>query len=113
MRERGLVTGIRGLADDETELLDLRCRLIAKYDGSVNEAAQAAIIDMIREHVAPEDITIFTVSDGDRMVSYSLFIQDGGEWTVMLTGTAYGEPNSDYGYFSCMFYQPAELAPAK
>ena len=31
----------------------------------------------------------------------------------MLTGTAYGKPNADYGYFSCMFYQPAVLAPAK
>ncbi|MBC6448640.1 GNAT family N-acetyltransferase [Actinokineospora xionganensis] len=113
MRERGLVTGTRALADDEPELLDLRCRLIAKYDGGVNRADQAAIFDMIREYVAPEDITVFTVSDGDRLVSFSLFIQDGREWTVMLTGTAYGEPNADYGYFSAMFYQPAELAPAK
>ena len=34
---------------------------------------------MIREHVTPDDITVFTVHDGDRLVSFSLFIQDGAE----------------------------------
>ena len=113
MDERGLVRASRPLGADEPELLDLRCRLIEKYDGSVNEADQAAIFDMIRQHVAPEDITVFTVSDGSRLLSFSLFIQDGPEWTVMLIGTAYGQPNASYGYFSCMFYQPIEAAPAR
>jgi predicted N-acyltransferase len=113
MAERGLLRSLRSLTDDEPELLDLRCRLIAKYDGSVDLREQAAIFDMIREHVAPEDITVFTVSKGDRLLSFSLFIQDGAEWTVMLTGTAYGDPDADYGYFSAMFYQPIEQAPAR
>ncbi|WP_447006270.1 GNAT family N-acetyltransferase [Saccharothrix isguenensis] len=113
MEERSLTTAVRALEADEPELLDLRCRLIEKYDGSVNRADQAAIFDMIRRYVVPEDITVFTVSDGDDLISFSLFIQDGPEWTVMLTGTAYGKPNADYGYFSCMFYQPAAMAPAK
>jgi predicted N-acyltransferase len=113
MDERGLVRSFRPLAPDEPELLDLRCRLIEKYDGGVNRAEQAAIFDMIRRYVAPEDITVFTVSSGDRLLSFSLFIQDGPEWTVMLIGSAYGEPDAGYGYFSCMFYQPVELAPAR
>jgi uncharacterized protein len=113
MDERGLVRGFRPLGPDEPELLDLRCRLIEKYDGSVDEAQQAAIFDLIRRYVAPEDITVFTVMSGDKILSFSLFIQDGPEWTVMLIGSAYGEPNAEYGYFSCMFYQPIELAPAR
>lgn len=113
MDERGLVRFARPLAEHEPELLDLRCRLIEKYDGSVDRAEQAAIFDMIREHVASEDITVFTVSAGDRLLSFSLFIQDGPEWTVMLTGSTYGDPDASYGYFSCMFYQPVECAPAR
>lgn len=111
--ERGLVRSYRALADDEPELLDLRCKLIEKYDGSVNRADQARMIDMIREHVAPDDITVFTVCEDDRILSFSLFIQDGPEWTVMLTGTDYGHPNASYGYFSAMFYQPIEQAPTR
>ena len=113
MDERGLTRSHRSLAADEPELLDLRCRLIAKYDGSANPADQAAIFDQIREHVAPEDITVFTVSADDRLLSFSLFIQDGPEWTVMLTGSTYGDPDAAYGYFSSMFYQPIEQAPAR
>ena len=111
--ERGLVRAARPLREHEPELLDLRCQLIAKYDGGVDPAAQATMLDLIRRHVAPEDITVFTVSAGDRLLSFSLFIQDGREWTVMLTGSAYGDPDAAYGYFSTMFYQPAEQAPAR
>lgn len=113
MDERGLVRSFRPLASDEPELLDLRCRLIEKYDGSVNPAEQAAIFDMIRRYVTPDDITVFTVTSEDRLLSFSLFIQDGPEWTVMLIGSVYDDPAAEYGYFSCMFYQPIELAPAR
>jgi uncharacterized protein len=113
MTERGLIRSSRMLAANEPELLDLRCRLIAKYDGGVNVADQAAIFDMIRDNVTPEDITVFTVTGGDRLLSFSLFIQDGPEWTVMLAGSAYGDPDAAYGYFSSMFYQPAAQAPAR
>jgi hypothetical protein len=113
MDDRGLVRAVRPLAQDEPELLDLRCRLIEKYDGSVDRGAQLAIFDKIREFVAFEDLTVFTVSSGDQLLSFSLFIQDGPEWTVMLIGSDYSCPDAGYGYFSCMFYQPAELAPAR
>jgi hypothetical protein len=113
MNERGLVRSFRPLASDEPELLDLRCRLIEKYDGSVNRAEQAAIFDMIRRYVASGDITVFTVTLEGKLLSFSLFIQDGAEWTVMLIGSDYGDSNAGYGYFSCMFYQPIELAPAR
>lgn len=113
MDERGLIRASRPLADDEPELLDLRCRLIKKYDGSVDPAEQAAIFDMIRQYVAPEDITVFTVCAGDRTLSFSLFIQDGPEWTVMLIGSDYREADAAYGYFSCMFYQPIAQAPTR
>lgn len=114
MRERGLVTASRPLAADEPELLDLRCALIEKYDGNVSRADQAAIFDGIREHVALQDITVFTVSAADgTLLSFSLFIQDGPEWTVMLIGSDYTDDAAAYGYFSCMFYQPAAQAPER
>lgn len=113
MDERGLVRSFRPLAPDEPELLDLRCQLIEKYDGSVDRGEQAAIFEMIREHVAAQDITVFTVSKEDSLLSFSLFIQDGPEWTVMLIGSTYRDPDAAYGYFSCMFYQPIEQASAR
>jgi hypothetical protein len=113
MNDRGLVRASRPLADHEPELLALRCGLIEKYDGSVDRAEQAAMFDMIREHVAVEDITVFTVSSDERLLSFSLFIQDDHEWTVMLIGSDYEEPDAAFGYFSCMFYQPIEQAPQR
>jgi uncharacterized protein len=110
MDERGLARSFRPLAAQEPELLDLRCRLIEKYDGSVDAAEQAAIFEMIRTCVAADDITVFTVAKDGRLLSFSLFIQDGPEWTVMLIGSVYDDPDASYGYFSAMFYQPAEQA---
>jgi len=112
LNERDLVLGRRPMADDEPELLDLRCQLIEKYDGQVNRAEQARMFELIRKYVAPEDITVFTVSTKDgQLLSYSLFIQDGPEWTVMLLGSDYRSPEAAYGYFSALFYQPIALAP--
>lgn len=108
LESSGLVRASRPLAEHEPELLDLRCRLIEKYDESVDPAAEAAIFDKIRRHVPPSDITVFTVSSGSRTVSFSLFIQDGEEWTAMLTGSS-----SPLGYFSTIFYQPAAQAPSR
>ena len=109
--ERGLHTGTRPLATDEPELVDLRCRLIAKYDGVANRAAEQAIFDRIREHVDPDDITVFTLSAAGRLLSFSLFIQDGEEWTAMFTGSDYAAPDVSLAYFSTVFYQPVAEAP--
>ncbi len=112
IEDRGLIRASRPLADDEPELLDLRCRLIAKYDGRADPRAEKAIFDQIRDYVAPTDITVFTVTRGDRILSFSLYIQDGSEWTAMLTGSDYSDSDANYGYFSTIFYQPIAMAPA-
>lgn len=113
IHERGLVTVARPMADDEPELVDMRCQLIAKYDGSADQAKEAAIFKSIREHVDPADITVLGLSTGERLVSFSLFIQDDREWTAMFAGSNYADPGSSLGYFSTLFYQPAALAPAR
>jgi hypothetical protein len=109
--ERGLVRSARPLAADEPELLDLRCQLIAKYDGKADPRAEKSIFDKIRTYVTPDDITVFTVTKDDRVLSFSLYIQDGPEWTAMLTGSDYRDPDATYGYFSTIFYQPIAAAP--
>jgi uncharacterized protein len=111
--ERGLKLDSRLMAADEPELLDLRCELVAKYDGSADPAVEARIFDHIREHVPPGDTTVFTVSRDGATLSFSLFIQDGDEWTAMLTGSRYSVPDASFGYFSTIFYQPAAEAPAR
>lgn len=113
IEHRDLVTVSRPLAADEPELLDMRCALVAKYTGGADRAAEAHMLDQIREHVSAEDIVVFAVMEGDRTVSFSLFIQDGDEWSAMLVGSDYSTPNSAFGYFSTLFYQPAEQAPGR
>lgn len=110
IHERGLTVAARPLAGHEEELLDLRCQLVAKYDGQADRAAEAAILSSIKENVAASDITVFTVEAQERILSFSLFIQDGPEWTAMLTGSDYTRPESSFGYFETLFYQPATLA---
>ncbi|MEV6600459.1 GNAT family N-acetyltransferase [Actinoplanes sp. NPDC051346] len=111
--ERGLVPVCRPLAAREPELLDLRCQLVAKYSGTVDRAAEAAMLESIRAHVRDEDLCVFALLDGNRTVSFSLFIQDGSEWTAMLTGSDYTTANSALGYFSTLFYQPIREASGR
>lgn len=109
--ERGLVAGSRRLDPDEPELLELRCELIAKYDGTADPAAEGRILELIREHVPREDTTVFTLTLDGTLVSYCLFIRDDDVWTAMLTGSRYSMPEASFGYFSTVYYQPAAAAP--
>lgn len=111
--DRGLTLSSRPMQADEPELLRLRCALIAKYDGVADVEAEQAIFDLIRKHVSDEDITVYTVTQGDTLLSFSLFIQDGTEWTAMLTGSDYTSPDATFGYFSTIYYQPIADAPAR
>lgn len=110
--EHGLVAGTRQLEAEEPELLELRCELIAKYDGSADPEAEGRILHLIREHVPPEDTIVFTLALDGTLVSYCLFIRDDDVWTAMLTGSRYSMPEASFGYFSTVYYQPAAAAPA-
>ncbi|MGL5858922.1 MAG: GNAT family N-acetyltransferase [Angustibacter sp.] len=108
--QRGLDPVRRPLADDEPELLALRCQLVEKYTGTVDPAQEAAMLSAIRAHVPPEDLQVFALVADSRTVSCSLFVRDGQEWTAMMTGSDYTDARSSLGYFSTLFYQPAQAA---
>lgn len=111
IRQRALTVAERPLAGHEEALLNLRCQLVAKYDGKVDRAAEAAMLASIKDNIEPSDITVFTVADRDCILNFTLFIQDDSEWTAMLSGTDYTRPDSSFGYFETVFYQPAAQAP--
>lgn len=112
IEERGLVTGTRRLEAVEPELLELRCELITKYDGTADPASEGGIFELIREHVPPDDTIVFTLARDGTTMSYCLMIRDGDQWTGMLTGSRYSVAEASFGYFSTAFYQPAAAAPA-
>lgn len=111
IKERGIVITERGLTDDEPELLRLRCNLIAKYGGSPDPEREAFSLRYLHDHFG-SDFLVIEARKEDRLLGFSTFIADESEWTVLMTGTDYEDPDASFTYFETMFYRPAELAPS-
>ncbi|MFF7991028.1 hypothetical protein ACFZDG_14730 [Kitasatospora xanthocidica] len=110
LEERGIELDARPLAADEPEILDLRCQLAEKYDGVSDIERERRILNGLREHVAPEDLTVFTASKNGTMLGFGLMVRDGAEWTAAIAGTNYRTEESEFTYFANLYYQPAALA---
>ena len=112
IEEQGLTLSGRPLTDDEPELVALRCAQVAKYGAPADPGRERSYLDRLRTRPA-EDLTVFTVQRGQRMLGFSLFVQDDDVWTAALTGTDYRAQESSFAYFATLFYQPAAHAPGK
>lgn len=112
LEERGIELDARPLAAEEPEILDLRCQLAEKYDGVSDIERERRILNGLREHVAPEDLTVFTASKDGTMLGFGLMVRDGEEWTAAIAGTNYRREDSEFTYFANLYYQPAALASA-
>ncbi|MGC9665979.1 GNAT family N-acetyltransferase [Planosporangium sp. 12N6] len=111
LRERGVGFTARRLLADEPEILDLRCQLAEKYDGTSDPQRERRILQRLRDHVDPADITVFTADKDGEMLGFGLFVKDGSEWTAAIAGTNYRRPDSEFTYFANLYYQPAAAAP--
>lgn len=111
LRERGVRFATRRLLADEPEIIDLRCQLAERYDGASDPERERRILQRLRDHVDPDDITVFTADKDGEMLGFGLFVKDGSEWTAAIAGTNYRHPDSEFTYFANNYYQPAETAP--
>ncbi len=101
------------LDDVEPELLRLRAKLVAKYDGRPAPARDRLLLDKIRDLFDGDEILVVTARCERRMLGFALLLRDGGRWTALLVGTDYDDPRSRLTYFAVTFYRPAALAPGR
>lgn len=101
------------LEEHESELVRLRCQLVAKYGNRVDPAKEAAFLERVRTRFAPDEVSVFTARRDGALLGFGLFIREGEYWVPLLTGTDYTDPASRLTYFATLFYRPVELAPAR
>lgn len=110
--ERGITITERPFGDEESELIGLRCKLVAKYGGTPDPEREATSLRYLRDHFGGGDLLVVEARKDGRMLAFSLFIRDGDSLTVLMNGTDHDHPDASFIYFATMFYRPAELAPA-
>lgn len=108
----GIVVDERPLRADEPDLLRLRAALVTKYGGVPDERREAESLHHLREHFGADNVMVVQARKGDELISFSLVIRDGDQWTVPMSGNLYDRDDAAFTYFATMFYRPAELAPA-
>ena len=111
IKERDIVISERKIADDESEIVRLRCKLLEKYGATPDPEREAYSLRYLRDHFGADDLLVIEARAQERLLGFSLFICDGDFWTVLMNGTDYDDPAASFTYFETMFYRPAELAP--
>ncbi|MEU7411090.1 GNAT family N-acetyltransferase [Streptomyces sp. NPDC042638] len=101
----------RTLRDEEPELIDLRAQLVTKYGGVPDARREAGSLRHLREHFGERNVLVVEARQRGRLLSFTLLVRDGDQWTVLMSGTDYTHPDASFTYFATMFYRPAELAP--
>ncbi|MGY0019268.1 GNAT family N-acetyltransferase [Streptomyces sp. cg35] len=109
--ERGIEIGERPIGDHEPELVRLRAQLVSKYGGEVDDEREAASFRHLRDHFGPENVWIVEARKDGALLSFTMLVRDGDQWTALMSGTDYEHPDATFTYFATMFYRPAELAP--
>ncbi|MFD0431007.1 hypothetical protein ACFQ60_38060 [Streptomyces zhihengii] len=97
--------------EEEPELVRLRHQIVTKYGGVPDAEREAGSLRHLREHFGPENVTVVEARRDGALLSFSILVRDGAQWTVLMSGTDYDRPDASFTYFATMFYRPAELAP--
>ncbi|MEV5395168.1 GNAT family N-acetyltransferase [Streptomyces cellulosae] len=116
MREiaaRGIDIVERPIADEEPDLIPLRAQLVSKYGGVPDSKREADSFRHLRDHFGPGNVWIVEARKEGALLSFTMLVRDGDQWTALMSGTDYGHPDASFTYFATMFYRPAELAPAQ
>lgn len=108
---RGVEISERGVREEEPELVRLRAQIVTKYGGAPDAEREAGSLRHLREHFGPENVTVVEARQNGALLSFSILVRDGAQWTILMSGTDYDHPDASFTYFATMFYRPAELAP--
>lgn len=93
---------------DLDELTALRCRLVEKYRGRSDFAAERAKLAAL---AAMDSVVL--VARPDRAVGFAMFARYEGSWTCTAVGFDYDDERSRLAYFGTAFYAAAEHAYAE
>ncbi|MEU3934423.1 GNAT family N-acetyltransferase [Streptomyces sp. NPDC029044] len=110
---RGIEIVERPIRADEPELLPLRAQLMTKYGAVPDGEREAASFRHLRDHFGPDNVWIVEARKGGALLSFTMLVRDGDQWTALMSGTDYENPDASFTYFATMFYRPAELAPGQ
>jgi hypothetical protein len=113
MAARGIEISERPIGDEEPELIPLRAQLVTKYGGVPDAKREADSFRHLRDHFGPENVWIVEARQRDALLSFTMLVRDGDQWTALMSGTDYEHPDASFTYFATMFYRPAELAPGQ
>ncbi|OEJ24557.1 hypothetical protein AR457_08460 [Streptomyces agglomeratus] len=108
---RGVVISERTVREEEPELVRLRAQIVTKYGGVPDAEREAGSLRHLREHFGAENVVVVEARQDGHLLSFSILIRDGAQWTVLMSATDYERPDASFTYFATMFYRPAELAP--
>jgi uncharacterized protein len=89
------------------EMLDLRCWLVEKYGGTPDRGKERDYLARLEAGFGAAALTAFGTRKSDALLSFTLFVREGTEWTAVLTGSDYTSADARLGYFATMFYAPA------
>lgn len=94
-------------------LVDLRCRLVAKYRGGRHDpAAERRRLRHIVDDVAAGHPHVLLATADDTPLGFALFAGHAGVWHCLAVGTDYDDPRSRLTYFATAYYRAAEHAYA-
>ncbi|WNI20501.1 GNAT family N-acetyltransferase [Streptomyces sp. ITFR-16] len=108
---RGIEISERPIGDDEPDLVRLRAQIVTKYGGVPDAEREAGSFRHLRDHFGPENVWVVEARQRGALLSFTMLVRDGDQWTALMSGTDYDHPDASFTYFATMFYRPAELAP--
>ncbi|MFB8087555.1 GNAT family N-acetyltransferase [Streptomyces sp. NPDC055992] len=111
--EHGVEISERPIGEDEPELVALRAQIVTKYGGVPDAEREAGSFRHLRDHFGPENVWVVEARKDGALLSFTMLVRDGDQWTALMSGTDYEHPDASFTYFATMFYRPAELAPGQ
>ena len=109
LREAGVRTERRPLAEHLDDVVRLRSNLVAKYGGYSTPEAERLRLEGLVEALGPR-LLLFCSLAGRETIAFALVVEDGAEWYGFWTGQDYAHPKARYLYFDVVFYTPVEAA---
>jgi uncharacterized protein len=109
LREAGVRTERRPLAEHFEDVVRLRSNLVAKYGGYSTPQAERERLERLLAAFGPRLVLFCSVAEGET-IAFSLLVEEGPAWYPLWTGQEYGHPKARHLYFEAVFYAPVEAA---
>jgi hypothetical protein len=112
LESSGITFSLRPLPDCLDDVVRLRCALVRKYRGEVDERSERQRLQNIAKLLSAYEVGVFYGEYHQEMVGFSLFHGHQGVWYPYWTGTDYDHPRHRLVYFETLFYLPIQMAAA-